>query len=61
MKKELKRLNVRIGDEMYNWLKDKSEELNISINSLVILAINNYIREETVIPNIPKMLEKLDK
>lgn len=54
---ELKRLNVRVRSEMHEWLKVQAEERGLSINAMVILALETYMMQQQVIPNIGGLLE----
>jgi hypothetical protein len=44
--KELQKLDIRLTKEQHRKLKEKSEENNVSIASLVRLAVDDYLKEE---------------
>ncbi|WP_371019077.1 hypothetical protein [Pseudalkalibacillus sp. JSM 102089] len=56
---ELKRLNVRVRPEMYEWLKSNAESRGLTLNAMVIFAIETYYQQQTLIPQIPGMLDAL--
>ena len=67
MNKNLVRINTRISKKANDWLDNESKDTGISKSSLVMLAIENYIREKEVINKlddikvIQEQLEKMQK
>ena len=55
------RLNTRVSDRSNEWLDKKSEEMAVSKSALVNFAIENYIREQEVVNNIPDIITKLER
>lgn len=45
MENEMHRVNSRIGGNANKWLDNRSAETGISKSSLIMLAVENYIRE----------------
>lgn len=60
-KPDKKRVNINFGIDMYNWLKAVSDELNVPVSSLIIMAVQNMRMQQTVIPQIEPMLNELNK
>jgi len=58
---ELKRINVRLTPEMYGFLKTKAEERGLSMNAMIILALETYLTQMKTIDYIPEMLKELSK
>lgn len=58
---ELKRLNVRVRPEMHEWLKRSAEERGLTVNAMVIFAIETYAQQQQMLPLIPDMLKELEK
>lgn len=57
----MKRLNVRVRPEMHEWLARNAEMRGLSINAMVIMAIETYVQQQEVIPLLPGMMEELKK
>lgn len=51
--------SLRLTGEMHEWYKAKSEEVGIPMNAMIIFAMLQYQREETVLPNLPEMLKAM--
>lgn len=58
---ELKRLNVRLRPEMHEWLKLQAEMRGLTMNAMVIFAIETYVQQQQMMPMLPQMLEELRK
>lgn len=58
---ELKRLNVRVRPEMHDWLKHQAEMRGLTMNAMVIFAIETYVQQQQVMPMLPDMLAELKK
>lgn len=56
---ELKRLNVRVRPEMHEWLQKMAEARGISMNAMVIFAIETYVQQQQMMPMLPQLLEEL--
>ena len=61
MTTELKRLNVRIRPEMHEWLQKTAESRGLSMNAMVIFAIETYVQQQQVMPLLPMMLKQLEE
>lgn len=57
---ELKRLNVRIRPEMHEWLQKSAEARGISMNAMVIFAIETYVQQQQMMPMLPTMLKQIE-
>lgn len=58
---ELKRLNIRIRPEMHEWLAINAEMRGVSMNAMVIMALETYVQQQQVMPLLPELLERLKK
>jgi len=58
---EMKRINVNISDDMHTWLKAESEKRGLTMNALVIFAIETYYTQQQMLPNMGRMLDQLEK
>lgn len=57
----VKRLNAHISEEMHTWLKIEAEKRGLSMNAIVIFALETYYMQQQVMPNMGRMLEQLEK
>ena len=57
----MKRINVNISDDMHTWLKAESEKRGLTMNALVIFAIETYYTQQQMLPNMGRMLDQLEK
>lgn len=61
MTDELKRLNVRLTPEMHEWLKINATKRGLTMNAMVVFAIETYVQQQSLMPMLPEMLEQLKK
>lgn len=40
--KNIKRANIRMNDQLYRWYQDQADELHMPVQSLMIIALNDY-------------------
>lgn len=57
----LKRMSIKVSEELYNYISAEAEREGLSMNAVIIFALNNYKTQNTVIPNIDTMKEMLLK
>ena len=51
-----KRLNIKVSEDMYNWIADQAESRALSLNSVVVLALETYAQQQVVTGNLPELL-----
>ena len=54
----LKRFNVTLSEDMHAWLAEQSEKRGLTMNALVIFALEMYRKQEEVGPQM-KLLQEL--
>ncbi|MCB5007551.1 ParD-like family protein [Streptococcus mutans] len=57
----IKRLSIRISEELHEFLRKEAEREGLSINAVIIFGLNNYKDQKTVVPNIGVMQELLER
>lgn len=60
----LRRMSIKVSEELYNYISNEAEKEGLSMNAVIIFALNNYKTQNTVVPNIEVMkdlLEALEK
>lgn len=61
LSKELVRLNVRVRPEMHRWLKEQGEARGLTLNAMVIFAIETYAQQQMMVPMMPDILKHLEE
>lgn len=54
---DLKRVNLRISPNLYNFLKTSAESRGLSMNAMCILALETYLQQQIVTNNMDSLLE----
>lgn len=56
---DLIRTSIRLTPEMHEWFKKEAESIGIPMNAMIIFALKQYQREETVLPNLPEIMKAM--
>lgn len=57
----LKRMSIKVSEELYNYIASEAEREGLSMNAVIIFALNNYKTQNTVVPGMEVMKELLTK
>lgn len=57
----MKRLNIKVNEDMYNWVAEQSEKRGLTMNAVVILALETYVTQSVVTGNLPELLAAYKK
>lgn len=57
---ELIRVNIRITPEVHQWFKEKSDRTGVSMSSLMYLALEQHVQQQSVVPMLPDMLKQME-
>lgn len=57
----LKRMSIKVSPDMHEWLQESATKRGLTMNAVIIFALENYYNQETVIPQIKAMGEMLEK
>ena len=57
----LKRMSIKVSEELYNYIASEAEREGLSMNAVIIFALNNYKTQNTVLPSMNAMKELLEK
>ena len=58
---EMVRLNTRVSKEVNDWLDHKSAKTGVPKSTLIYLALEQYIQQQHVVNELPKMMEMMDE
>ena len=56
---ELKRLSARVRPELYEWLQQSAKDRGLTINAMIILALETYLQQQQVLPILPQLIEQM--
>lgn len=54
---EIVSTSIRLTKEMHEFYKKEAERIGVPLNAMMIFALLQYQREQSVIPNLPSMME----
>lgn len=57
---EMRRMNIRVDDVLYNYFRTRSEETGVSMSSLIFLALEQYIEQKEAMKQLPAMVNKIN-
>lgn len=52
-----KRMTIKISEELYKFINAEAEREGLSMNAVIIFALNNYKQQNTIVPNISLLKE----
>jgi alpha-D-ribose 1-methylphosphonate 5-triphosphate synthase subunit PhnG len=55
-KMTMKRLNVKVNEETYNYVSEQATKRGLTMNAIVVLALETYAQQNTVIANLPELM-----
>ena len=57
----LKRMSIKVSEEMHSWLSVEAEKRGLTMNAIIIFALENYYRESIALPSIQKAMDMLEQ
>ena len=48
----LRRMSIKVSEELYDYIANEAEREGLSMNAVIIFALNNYKKEQTVLPSL---------
>lgn len=55
------RKTINIPDHIHDWYENKAKELNIPTSAMMIIALNDYIKQDFAIVSMPGMIDEMKK
>ena len=52
MMANLKRMSIKVSEELYDFIAAEADREGLSMNAVIIFALNNYKKEQSVIPSL---------
>jgi len=57
----LKRMSIKVAEELYEWISKEADKRGLTMNAVIIFALETYQNQREVIPNISVRKELMDK
>ena len=57
----LKRMSIKVSEEMHTWLSIEAEKRGLTMNAIIIFALENYYKETVALPSIQKAMEFVEQ
>jgi len=60
----IKRMNIKVAEDMHEWIQKEAENRGLTMNAVVVFALETYQTQREVVPNLGKMqmiMEQLEK
>ena len=57
----LQRMSIKVSEEMHEWLKVEAEKRGLTMNALVIFALENYYTQTMALPNMQKVMQYVEE
>ncbi|WP_144514027.1 hypothetical protein [Bacillus sp. FJAT-22090] len=56
-----KKMSIKISEDMHEWIAFEAEKRGLTMNAVIIFALETYQQQSTILPNIAMMKEMMDK
>ena len=53
----LKRMSIKVSEDMHAWLSVEAEKRGLTMNAIIIFALENYYRETVTLPSLQKAMD----
>ena len=57
----LKRMSIKVSEDMHDWLKVEADKRGLTMNAIIIFALENYYRQTEAFPSIQKAMVLMDE
>ena len=58
---DLKRMSIKVSPEMHEWLSVKADKSGLTMNAIIIFALERYVEQSSVTPHINEMIKALQE
>lgn len=55
------RKTINIPDQIHDWYENKAKELSIPTSAMMIIALNDYIKQDYAIVSMPGMIDEMKR
>ena len=57
----LKRMSIKVSEDLYNYIANEAESNGLSMNAVIIFALTNYKNQNSVVPNMELLKDLIEK
>ena len=61
MSEAMKRVNIRVSNEVDAWFADRSSKTGVSKSALMFLALEAYMQQQSLTETLPALISRIDK
>lgn len=61
MDNDIMRFNARIPYDLHQQMKQKANSRGLTMNAVLILALETYFTQQSVLPYLPELLQAMEK
>jgi len=54
-------MSLKVSSELYEFINEQATKEGLSMNAIIIFALNNYKDQKTVVPSMGAMQELLER
>jgi macrodomain Ter protein organizer (MatP/YcbG family) len=54
-KKSLRRMSIKLSDEMHEWIQSEADSRGLTMNALIVFALETYKQQREVAPQVETM------
>lgn len=54
-------MNVKISEDMHTWIQQEAEKRGLTMNAVIIFALETYYNQQTVIPAMQTLLQEAER
>lgn len=51
------RVNIRMSKKIHSFYKNMSEEMGISVSAVMVIALNEYMKQQVTVEFMPDLME----
>lgn len=52
----LKRMSLKVAEEMHNWIQAEADRRGLTMNAVVIFALETYYNQQRIIPHMDELM-----
>lgn len=53
----LQRMSIKISEDMHEWIQSESARRGLTMNAIVIIALEHYYNQSVVMPHFNELME----
>lgn len=57
----VKRMNIKISEDMHTWIQQEADKRGLTMNAVIIFALETYYNQQTVIPSMNALLQEVER